>query len=329
MMIRRSAQRTAGTNRPPDALISAVTLVRRVCDLASLPCLIDDARDELRRAGVAEAIRRHDDAKLFEWLLDAISYQGISDAIAQRYMDEHGRVRHADVVSALDTPPQCPKLESWWHFEGCGYRKWANHCSEPKLIRSCPLPSHDLRNGNLNQAAFSLALFMRDVADGDVVTWIDDRLARAECGPQSARGARLAASVIEPMRHVYGVSDKVLNMSLATLFMGGDAKRERWINAGANMIAVDSLVHHWLVRTGILRGLRASHVYGEQCYAENGCAAIIAQISKRIDARKYNPDFPRYFPRFIQHTLWRFWATDSKCRHRALGPAVFEFSRPA
>jgi hypothetical protein len=46
-------------------------------------------------------------------------------------------------------------------------------CAEPEHIDCCPLPSHDLRNGHLNQAAYSLFLFIRDIADGDLIGWID------------------------------------------------------------------------------------------------------------------------------------------------------------
>ena len=51
----------------------------------------------------------------------------------------------------------------------------------PSLTTSpaCPLPTHRLRNGHLNQIAYSLYLFIRDVADGDLVGWIDDRLDQA------------------------------------------------------------------------------------------------------------------------------------------------------
>jgi hypothetical protein len=51
--------------------------------------------------------------------------------------------------------------------------------------RAAPAPSlttlrpahcqHRLRNGHRNQIAYSLYLFIRDVADGDLVGWIDDR----------------------------------------------------------------------------------------------------------------------------------------------------------
>ena len=49
----------------------------------------------------------------------------------------------------------------------------------PHLIDSCPLPTH---NGNLNQLAYSLFLFIRDIANGDLVGWIDARLARPSLG---------------------------------------------------------------------------------------------------------------------------------------------------
>src|SRR5205085_2789288 len=36
------------------------------------------------------------------------------------------------------------------------------------------------RKGDLNQAAYSLLLFIRDLCDGDLVGWIDQRLATAD-----------------------------------------------------------------------------------------------------------------------------------------------------
>jgi hypothetical protein len=37
--------------------------------------------------------------------------------------------------------------------------------AEPEHIGACPLPSHDLRNGHLNQTAYCLFLFIRDLED--------------------------------------------------------------------------------------------------------------------------------------------------------------------
>jgi hypothetical protein len=168
------------------------------------------------------------------------------------------------------------------------------------------LPKHDLRNGRLNQTAYSLFLFMRDLADGDIVAWIDDRLASVGPVPASDRPARLRRALLEPLGYVYGVSNKVLAMALSELLLAGDARRPIWIEAGTVMIAVDTLVHNFLHRTGILRDFGADHPYGARCYAPGGCAAIIERLAGKIDVRRFNPAFPANFPRFVQHAIWRF-----------------------
>src|SRR5205814_9081480 len=134
-------------------------------------------------------------------------------------------------------------------------------------------------------------LFLRDLTDGDLVAWIDDRLASIEPGPASDRPARLRQALLEPLGHIYGVSNKVLAMALSELLLAGDAKRPLWIEAGTVMIAVDTLVHNFLHRSGILRELEAGHPYGTGCYAPGGCAAIIEQTASRIDARAFNPSY--------------------------------------
>jgi hypothetical protein len=52
------------------------------------------------------------------------------------------------------------------------------------------------------------------------------------------------------------------------------------------MIAIDTLVHAFLHRTGVLRRADAEHPYGPQCYAPNGCSGIIAAFAQTIDARQ-------------------------------------------
>ena len=118
---------------------------------------------------------------LFDWLLQAFSFQGIADAIASDYLDRHGSVTWADIAADLASKPACRKLRSYWQFHDCGYRKGAATCNEPALWSRCPLPKHPLRNGRLNQTAYSLFLFIRDIADGDLVAWIDQRLADRRC----------------------------------------------------------------------------------------------------------------------------------------------------
>jgi hypothetical protein len=84
-----------------------------------------------------------------------------------------------------------------------------------------------LRNGHLNQAAYSLFLFIRDLADGDLIGWIDAQLQTANSPAGPDRLTRMAAALLEPMREIYGVSDKVLAMALSSLLLGTPEKMGR------------------------------------------------------------------------------------------------------
>lgn len=298
----------------------SVRLIRRICRIAGVRNLIDDARVGLARHGVIVAVQQHDTPAIFNWLMDALSYQGVSDSIAYSYMERHGRVRWADIAGALTRQPSCPKLRGYWLFENCGYLKGAGACANPENRPGCPLPRHDLRNGRLNQTAYSLYLFLRDLTDSDFVGWIDDRLAMVPSDPAADRPARLRQALLEPLGYVYGVSNKVLAMALAELLLGGDAKRPAWVEAGTAMIAIDTLVHNFLHRTGILRTFKAEHLYGPRCYAPGGCAAIIERLAGKIDAHRFNPSYPANFPRFVQHAIWQFCAEGglNRCNGRRI-----------
>ena len=39
-----------------------------------------------------------------------------------------------------------------------------------------------------------------------------------------------------------------------------------------------------------------------------GCADVLIGIAAGIDARRFNPGFPKVFPRFVQHAIWRYCA---------------------
>jgi len=101
-------------------------------------------------------------------------------------MARHGTVRWSDIAEALSRTPSCPKLGGYWRFYDCRYHKASDTCSEPGHSDACPLPNHPLRNGRLNQMAYSLFLFMRDVADDDFVGWLDRQLAAVN--PRDVRG---------------------------------------------------------------------------------------------------------------------------------------------
>ena len=104
------------------------------------------------------AVDRHDSAALFDRLMHDFSFQGISDEIAINYMRRYGQATWYSVRKNLTARPACPKLQSYWHFHDCRYEKTSRTCAEPDHIDSCPLPTHPLRNGHLNQIAYSLSL---------------------------------------------------------------------------------------------------------------------------------------------------------------------------
>src|SRR5580700_11338670 len=150
----RGARRLSNQSKPGE-LDQATRLVRRICRVAGDPRLIDKLSRDLATRGVRSAIRRHDTGVLFDWLLETISYQGIGNHVAHGYMQRHGRVRWNDIAALLKVRPSCPKLQSYWHFDHCGYQKVERCCAEPDHFAACPLPTHDLRNGRLNQAAYA------------------------------------------------------------------------------------------------------------------------------------------------------------------------------
>jgi hypothetical protein len=288
------------------ALTHARSLILRVCHIAGTAAFIDEAGLGPEGKDLRKAIRSRNTAAMFDHLVAALSYQGISDEVAKSFMDRHGLASWHVIESALSRRPTCPKLRSYWHFYDCRYNKSRFTCAEPTHLDDCPLPRSWLRNGRLNQTAYSLHLFVRDVAHGDLVGWIDSRLNAAARQPGPDRLARMGAALVDPLREVYGVSDKVLTMALSQLLLGAPRSRRRWCEVGGSMIAVDTLVHNFLHRTGILQRFEAEHSYGPACYRPRGCAEIIEIVAREIDASRFDRRFPEMFPRFVQYAIWRY-----------------------
>ena len=214
----------------------AISLIERLCDIAAPRNYLADTREYLVNAGIVAAVANHDTPALFRWLMEIISHQGIADRIARDYLDRHGRVQWADVEEGLRRPDPCPKLATYWTFHGCGYRKSACSCAVPPRLRHCIVPALPMRNGRLAQSAVALYLFLRDVCGGDFIDWIDDHLIQSN-EPN-------AAPIIDALRHIHGVSDKVLSLALAVLLLGGRPGDSLWQAAGAQLIVIDTLVHN-------------------------------------------------------------------------------------
>jgi hypothetical protein len=123
------------------ALDHATRLILRVCEVAGPASFLDNARRSLKAEGIAAAVRNHDTAALFDWLVEALSYQGIADQVAQDFMERHGNATWAMIASDLRRQPSCPKLRSCWHFYDCRYNKSRYSCADPAHLPHCPCPS--------------------------------------------------------------------------------------------------------------------------------------------------------------------------------------------
>ncbi|MBB3952355.1 hypothetical protein [Aureimonas jatrophae] len=262
-------------------------------------------QQNLVRDGVVSAVAYRDAPALFDHLVGVSQFQGISDRNAAAFTSKHGIVSWDDIAASIQAGPSCSRLRGFWSFDRCGYRKATATCMEPRHIVGCPLPEHPARKGSLIQAAYALFFFLRDVCAGDLVGWIDQRLAEADPGRgASDRAVRMGAALLDPLRGITGIGSKVWSMALADLLLAADLNRERWVATGAGMVVIDTLLHNHLHRTGTLRRFMAEHPYG-RCYAPAGCADLIRGLAQRIDAREFNPDFPACFPRFVQFAIWR------------------------
>ena len=271
---------------------------------------MSDLRQDFRDSGLIKAVRHHDTPAIFDWLIGILSYQGIANSVAEGFLREHGNIRYSEVENALARGPSCPKLRGHWLFNDCGYQKSSQTCTQPLHFAACPLPDHALRNGRLNQTAYSLFLFMRDVADGDFVGWIDAQLAAGTRACALDQLAAMRDALTDPLRSIYGISHKVIVMALSALLIGAGSRKRQWMQVGASFVVVDTLVHNFLHRTGILQRFAAEHPYGLGCYRPGGCADILQLVASTIDASRYNPRFPTTFPRFVQHAVWRYCANE-------------------
>lgn len=308
----------------------SVTLARSlrhidaICNIAHATEAFVSSRGEFNSKILRRAIRRRDNAAIYNWLMDTLSYQGVSNSAVDTILARDGNVTWDAIEASLRTPPACPKLAGFWCFSGCGYRKTGKHCAVPAKLRKCPLPRHPLRNGNLNQLAYSLYFFFRDVAGGDFIGWLDQRVRSVL--RQDETGA-VQRELIAPLRSVYGISDKAISLALSALLLAG---RKHWRQLGARFIVVDRLVHNFLHRSGMLERHNCSHPYGPRCYGPGGCAELLSFLARGIDMRRFHSRLPQPFPRFVQFAVWRFCATGAenicngnqiddrrRCRNRA------------
>lgn len=197
----------------------------------------------------------------------------------------------------------CPKLADFDSYRGCRYRKATQSCANPDGLTTCPVPQLALRKGVLNEQAFSLYFFIRDECGGDLVAYIDRHLDLAEIADDAAQDGR--EMLLAGFTQIVGVSRKLAGMMLSQILLNAGPDRPRWHAVGASIVVVDSLVHNFLHRTGILAAYQAEHPYGERCYGATGCEVVIRTLAMQL-ADEQEP----LSPRALQHAIWRFCAAD-------------------
>lgn len=288
------------------------------------PKLITGTQHRLAREGIARAVREHNTDRLYDWLIVGLAFQGIADRVAWGYIEAHGSPERRVITAHLATTRcACPKLASFDDYLGCGYRKAARTCARPQHLRLCPVRKLPLRKGLLNVQAYSLHLFLRDRCSDDLVGMIDNVItaaieAEGEAGPWAVAAQR---ALVAEFSQVDGISAKVANMVLSDLLLGARRADPRWLAVGAEMVAIDTLVHKVLERTGILKSMGAEHSYGPACHGPWGCEAAVRELALAVDATAVNPAFPTRFPRLLQKALWQLAAQQGLdlCNARRVG----------
>src|SRR6201985_1263390 len=104
-------------------LTRARSLILRVCQLTGTAAFIDEAGLGPDGKDLRKAIRTRNAAALFDHLVAALSYQGISDEVAKNFMDRYGPASWHVIETDLRRQPSCPKLRSYLNFYDCRHNK--------------------------------------------------------------------------------------------------------------------------------------------------------------------------------------------------------------
>jgi hypothetical protein len=67
--------------------------------------------------------------------------------------------------------------------------------------------------------SLSLFLFVRDIAGGDLIGWIDSQLEATTGSSDADLEAARQEALVGPLREVFGVADKVLTNALITVWL--------------------------------------------------------------------------------------------------------------
>jgi hypothetical protein len=154
-----------------------IRLVSSLCELnKDFLKNVSSLRDILKNGA---ASNKEKTRELFKPMMILFSYQGIADEKADKYWEKHGYITYLQITRKLNGEYGriCTKLKDFGSFDRCGYIKGSikrsKTCSKSRALEKCPVPTHDLRKGSLNQTAYHFYFFLRDVCRGDLISYID------------------------------------------------------------------------------------------------------------------------------------------------------------
>ncbi len=248
-------------------------------------------------------------AKLYKCLVESFIMVGGSDQSNQGYYDRQKVKPSYHRIKKAVQQATCPKLATFEAYQDCGYRKTAKTCSNPDLITTCPVPQLDMKKGVLNQMAFSLFFFLRDVCRGDFYRFVKDQFGDGAL-PEEELGERIQG-FIDQVSRIHNVGPKLVDMVFSHIFFT-QAPGWDYQAIGVRMVAIDTLVHNFMAKTGTLDYYGKPHKYGPKCHSQDGCVGVIEEIAGDLDCRKYHPSYPAYFPRLIQVYIWAYCAMNGE-----------------
>ena len=209
------------------------------------------------------AIARRDTAALFDWLVEALSYQGIADRIAYDYMQRHGRARWARIMASLArNPPARSSAATGGSTTAIPQgndnvrRAWPHRRLRPAQPPAAHRPADQIGVRPVPVHARLPMTISWTGSIGNWLRWIPNPLTGSlPCArPSSVRSQRLWGGR-------QGLGD-----GLVVAAAERRQRRPLWRRSRRDFVAVDTLVHNFVHRTGILRRLGAEHPYGVGCY---------------------------------------------------------------
>jgi hypothetical protein len=118
---------------------------------------------------------------------------------------------------------------------------------ESFIMVTCPVPHLDMKKGVLNQMAFSLFFFLRDVCRGDFYRFVQNQFGDRPL-PERELGERIQG-FIDQVSRIKNVGPKLVDMVFSHIFFT-QAPGWDYRAIGVRMVAIDTLVHNFLAKTG-------------------------------------------------------------------------------